>query len=155
MTEKRNLFNHVTHLGATQLVQRQCSNQDVPNRNGALKSMQMRPLGRTRMLWAKQTLRKWYIEKKNWRGHQYGLQFPQATLQTINHMWNHVEPHDCCFHMRVTLSQTIASTFRELDHKQFAKMETPFTSIPDQSLMIANKTQEIKTFLSLRLVGDE
>ena len=40
--------------------------------------------------------------------------------------------------MGVTPSQTIASTFRELDHKQFAKMETPFSFIPDQSPMKAH-----------------
>ena len=60
--------------------------------------------------------------------------------------------------MGVTPSQTIASTFRELDHKQFAKMETPFTFIPDQSLMIAHdRKQDARdgNVLSLRLVGDE
>ena len=44
--------------------------------------------------------------------------------------------------MGVTPSQTIASTFRELDHKQFAKMETPFTFIPDQSPMKAHDRKQ-------------
>lgn len=46
------------------------------------------------------------------------------------------------FHMRVTLSQTIANSLWWLDSKQFAQMETPFTFIHDQSQMIANDRKE-------------